>query len=178
MWGDEMLKDNLSLKGRVTVRTYNKSQEVEIHRLFLLGMTAVQIAEVIPAAETEVVKNLVITSGRHLIWRLLRGDTTVGLKYLSIGTATAAPQMADNWVTVVESFRKLITSFTHDNSSLYCDTFIAAAEANFTWQEVVICGDSTASGTAETGVIFSRALLNQTKTNTQTKTVSWQYTLA
>ncbi|GAB4275121.1 MAG: hypothetical protein Kow00111_28540 [Thermincola ferriacetica] len=177
MWGDEM-KDNMTIKGRVTVRTYDKSHEAEIQRLFSLGYTANQIAEMIPAAETEVVENMVITTGRQLIFRLLKGDTTVGLKYLAIGTNTTPPAMDDDWADVAESFRKLITSFAFDNSSLYCDTFIATAEANFTWQEVVICGDSTASGTAETGVIFSRALLNQVKTDTQTKTVSWQYTLS
>lgn len=177
MWGDKVFEDSFKIKGRVFVRTYEESQEAEILRLFSMGLTADQIAAQISPTKTEVVENLVITSGRQLIFRLLKGDTTVGLKYLAIGTSTTAPATDDNWTDVNETFRKLVTSFSYDNTSLYCDTFIAAAEANFNWQEVVMCGDLAANGNTETGVMFSRALLNQAKINTQTKTISWQYTL-
>jgi hypothetical protein len=175
MRGDEMIKDSLgAITGRVVVRTYPVHLEPKIKELFGQGLSANQIADIMPA-DSEEVANLIVNKGRQLIWKLLNGGATVGLKYLSIGTGTTAPALADTQLQT-ESFRKLITSFAYDNTTIYCDTFLAAAEANFTWQEVGMHGNSTAGAGANSGDLFSHALLNQVKSSTQTKTVSWQIT--
>jgi hypothetical protein len=170
-----LINEKIGIVGRVKVRTYPAHLEQKIIQLFEQGKTAEQIAEIIPAIGEEV-HNLVMTKGRQLIFQLLAGNTTVGLKYLAIGTGTTAPAIGQSQLTS-ESFRKLITSFSYDSTTIYCDTFIAASEANITWQEVGMFGNSTAGAGANSGDLMARALLSQVKTSTQTKTVSWQITI-
>ncbi len=173
------IDDFLKVTGKVVVRSNTADQERLIKRLFESGLSAEKISAIVPA-ERIVVSNLVMTLGRQLIFKLLDGvnaNINQGLKYLAIGTGTAAPAINQSQLAN-ENFRKLITSFSFDGTTIYCDTFISADEANFTWQEVGMFGNYTAESGADTGEMFSRALLNQTKTSTQTKTVSWQITLS
>jgi hypothetical protein len=173
-----MIKEELKLVGRPVIRSYDQKHEPLIKSLFDHGLTAEDVARYVPEESVYIGENKVITTGLQLIFRLLNGISagTTGVKYLAIGTATAAVTMADDWTVISETFRKAVTSFSYNTTTIFFDTFLASAEANFGWKEVILTGD-TATTSSETGVIFSRSLLDKTKSATETVTVSWQDTI-
>lgn len=82
------------------------------------------------------------------------------LKYIAIGTSTTPPSDGDQKLGA-EVLRKQVSSLTNGTSAgeLIASIYIGAGDAvGITIEEVGAFGDSSASGTANTGVLIARAL--------------------
>ncbi len=101
--------------------------------------------------------NLVVSTGKGLVGDLLLDVESVGLTYHAIGTGTTAPAAGDTALDT-EAARKLWTSKTRTGSVITYSVFYLASECAFDIKEVGVFGGSTASGIAESGVLFARLL--------------------
>jgi hypothetical protein len=105
-------------------------------------------------------KNLRVTVGKHLIGDMLI-DTTgydTGITYQAIGTGTTAVAITDIQLTT-EVARKIMTSRTRSGGVITFSTFFTAAQATYNIKEAGVFGHSTASASANTGVMFSHWLV-------------------
>jgi hypothetical protein len=105
--------------------------------------------------------NLKATCGLGLVGDMLI-DTSgydTGLTYQAIGTSATAVAITDTTLTA-EAARKAITSRTRAVSVLTFTTFFTAGESTFDIQEAGVFGHSTASGTADSGILFSHYLVD------------------
>lgn len=108
--------------------------------------------------------NLVVTLGKQLTARLLLQGVGVvsghvGPTYQAIGTGTTAPNVGDTQLQT-ETARNPITSAPDTGSNLATwATYFTAAQSTTHIKEVGVFGDG-ASGTVNSGVLFSRALLD------------------
>lgn len=105
-------------------------------------------------------KNLIVTTGKQLVGDMLKDETgyDTGLTYQAIGTSKKAPAAADTTLTA-EAARKAITSKTRSGSEVTFSTFMTAAECTYNIAEAGVFGHSTASGTGDSGVLFSHYLV-------------------
>jgi hypothetical protein len=105
--------------------------------------------------------NLRVTVGSELVGDMLidRSGYDTGLTYQAIGTSATAVAVGDTQLTT-EVFRKLITSKTRAVNVITFSTFLTASESTFDIQEAGIFGHSTASGTANSGILFSHWLVD------------------
>lgn len=62
--------------------------------------------------------------------------------------------------------------FVHHDDRIVQETVYTTTQANGTWAEIGMYSGATA--TAFSGLLFARALINVTKTSSQTLTVSWR----
>jgi hypothetical protein len=132
---------------------------------------AVYIAEnIIPTcARTMIANNLTSTSPTN----------AMRINYTSLGTGTNAVDNANTQLQT-EVYRKLIASETNDDNIAYATHFYGAAECNGTYYEAGLFCDATA--TANSGVLFSRVLLNAptgiTKSAVQSLTIDYILTIS
>lgn len=124
-------------------------------------------------------KNIIPTVGRALIANNLAissADDDPFLNYTALGTGDTAPANGDTQL-VTETFRKLTASGTNSNNIAYITAFYTAAEVTGTFKEAALFANGTAS--ADSGILFSRVLLNPTSgiTKSGTETLTIDYTL-
>ncbi len=99
--------------------------------------------------------NLVVTTGRTVVARLLAGDATYSgeINYGALGSGSTAFTNASTQLNT-EVYRKIASSQAYDGNIAYIDFFIAAGDVgNQTFQEFGSFIDGTAS--ANTGQAFS-----------------------
>lgn len=131
--------------------------------------------EIVAAVERD---NLVVTSGLELIAKMLV-DTSgfdTGLTYCAVGTGTTAVDTAQTTL-ITETSRKAITLKDRATSTIYLFTSFLSTEANVYIKEIGIFGHSTASGTANSGVMFSRALLSYDNSGGSPRDISIEWTV-
>jgi len=127
-------------------------------------------------------KNLVVVTGKNLLLSFLKGDTVQGIKHIALGTGTATPAASDTKLQV-EQFRKVVTGITFkagaNNSTpgeINVICFLETNEANGTWYEAgLFAGDSMDA--LNTGILFSRVTINETKSADTVKVLNWKITL-
>ncbi len=122
-------------------------------------------------------ENLIPTVGRTLIANNLTAATptnAIRLNKAAVGTGTNAPANADTQLQT-ETYRNDLASRTNANNIAYVTAFFNATETTGTYREAGIFSNGT--GTANSGVLFSRVAINITKTNTQTLTLDWTLTI-
>lgn len=115
------------------------------------------------------VQNIACNAGRTVIlnWiSLVAGQT--GCNYFAVGTGTGTVAATDTQL-FTEGFRKSITSSSVSGNQVDFSTFFAAADANFTFTEAGLFGNG-ATGTANSGTLFTHAAYSYAKTNTVTLT--------
>jgi len=105
--------------------------------------------------------NLVVTTGKELMCQMLIDDSgyDTGLTYCAIGSDSTSPAVGQTTL-VTEENRKLITSKSCTTNVITLSTFFTSAESNYAIEEVGIFGHSTASSSADSGVMFNRVLLS------------------
>lgn len=106
-------------------------------------------------------ENLIVSTGKYLVGQMLidvSGYDT-GLTYCAIGTGATAPVVGDTKLTT-ESARLAITSKTRVTNVITLSTFFTAAQSTYNIKEAGIFGHSTASGSADTGQLFSHWLVS------------------
>ena len=124
--------------------------------------------------------NLITTVGKALVGDMLidvSGYDT-GLTYCAIGTGTTTPTVA-NTTLVTETARTTITYKERSSNTLFLQTLFLAANCNVFIKEVGLFGHSTASGAANSGVLFARALLSYDNSGGSPVdlTLQWRITL-
>lgn len=120
--------------------------------------------------------NVICTVGKNsLASRLIGTDNKGMITYCALGTSAVAP-VAGNTQLTTEIFRKLVSVRTSSGNVATFETFFTIAEGNGTLREAGLFGDSTASGTANSGTLFSHIAINRTKTASDTLTLRWTIT--
>lgn len=125
----------------------------------------------------DVIRNMVVTTGKQSIAAGLQGNSNKGyITYCSVGTSAVAPALSDTQLTA-EIARKLVSVREVNGNSASFQTYFGTSEANGTLREAGLFGDSTASGTANSGTLFCRLAINRTKTSSDTLTIAWVVTV-
>ena len=128
----------------------------------------------------KVTKNIIPTIGRTAMACQLANQQTydMGAKYIAIGTGTTGADNADTTLET-EVYRKAVSSDNYSNNVAYIAGFFTAAEDNGNYKEFGIFGDgiaTQASGTVDTGILYSRVLEAINKSALETLTVEWSIT--
>lgn len=129
--------------------------------------------------EVTVVKNLIPTVGRSAIANWLTqaspSPASMRLNYTALGTGTTAPANGDTQLQT-ETYRKTIASATNSNNIAYCTAFYTAVECSGTYKEAGVFMNAT--GTANSGTIFSHVAIDITKTTSNTLTIDYTITIS
>lgn len=132
--------------------------------------------------EITVVENIIPTVARTMIANnLVSGNPTdiMRINYTALGTSQAAVDNSDTTLGT-ETYRKTTASYTNSNNIAYITAFYTATEINGTLHEAGLF--SNASAATDSGVLFSRVLLNQptgiVKSVTETLTVDYTITIS
>lgn len=128
------------------------------------------------------IKNLIPTVGRAVIANNLTSNSPTyspRINYTALGTGTASPTNSDTTLGT-EVYRKATASATNSANVAYVTAFYTAVETTGTYKEAgLFIG---ASGTANSGALFSRVLLNApagiTKSGTETLTIDYTLTIS
>lgn len=122
-------------------------------------------------------RNLVVTSGRSVLARLLAGDTTYtgAINYGALGSGSATPAVGNTQLGT-EVFRKLYANRQQSGATTTIDFYYSKGSTNGTYNEFGCFIDGTA--TANSGQLFNRVLTGGwTKSASEAMTVSIQFDL-
>lgn len=136
--------------------------------------------------DIEEVKNLVVLMPRNIILRALLGQTEkigdIYIKGIAVGTGTTSPVETDTRLHT-EVARKALSSVEGPELSRLASAdpvatfraYFSATEANVVIKEVALFGGSSWNvATPNSGILFSRALVNKDKSSgNKTLTVEW-----
>lgn len=124
--------------------------------------------------------NTVVMAGKALIARMLIDVSgwDTGLTYCAVGTGSTAVD-EDDTDLVTESARNTITLKERATNVMYLQTFFDSGDVNANLQEMGLFGHSTASGAADSGEMFARALLNYDNSGGSPSdiTIEWEVTI-
>lgn len=125
----------------------------------------------------ELIHNVMVVVGKTAMADALRGTTSNNrgiITYCALGTSAVAPTENDTQLTT-ELFRKLISVRSYSGKVATFQTFYTTSEAIGTLREAGLFGDD-ASGTANSGTLFSKLAINRTKSSSDTLTLTWTIT--
>mgnify|MGYP000924038468 CR=1 FL=1 len=114
-------------------------------------------------------------AGMESLANRLIGANTGEVKYFAVGTGVTAPSEADTKLET-EIERKQISVRGALGTVAHFRVFFNTSEANGVLKEIGLFGD-TATITADSGVLFARALINKTKTSNETLTIDWSLSI-
>lgn len=123
-------------------------------------------------------QNIIVTSGRSALARLLSGDNTYSgeVNYGALGTGVGPVPANGDTTLDTEVYRKLKASASFSSNEAYVDFFYAAADTDGTYTEFANFIDGT--GTADTGQMFSYiATGGWVKSSAESLFVSCRYTI-
>lgn len=133
-----------------------QQEGLKIHGKWKLTAKHIKTGEVI----TREGENLIVTVGKALVGDILK-DTAgydTGLTYQAIGSSDDAVGAGDTGLTVEEA-RKSITHKSRAANVVTYSTFFTATESTYNIKEAGIFGHLTASGDADSGILFSHWLV-------------------
>ena len=113
------------------------------------------------------IKNTITDGGLNLLRDCLYSNTTDGMiRYVAVGTSSATTLTTATQLTN-EIFRKPIYSkaTTSATGTIITTTILFETEAVANIQEIGVFAGSTASATANSGIMISRILYSRNKTN-------------
>lgn len=122
------------------------------------------------------IHNVGCSAGMQSLASRMAGANRGQVTYLALGTGANsggnAPDVSDTSL-VTELIRKQISvrSATGDTASFR--VFFNTSEANNTLTEIGLFGDD-ATVTAGSGTLFARAVIDKTKTDSETLTIDWE----
>ena len=128
------------------------------------------------------VENLIPTVCKNAIAEQIANDNTQELSatYMALGSNNAAPTTGDTTLGT-ETFRKLIAVDTSSGAVATLTGSFSTGEANGTHKEIGVFGNGAslaATGSADTGILFSRASVDITKTSSSILNVSYIFTIS
>lgn len=127
--------------------------------------------------------NIIPTVAKTAFAAQISGDNTTDIGdnlYIALGSNTTAPAAGDTQLGT-EVVRKTATSTTFSGAVGYVSVFFAAGEATGTHREFGLFGNgnaSAASGTANTGILFSHVAANITVSSVETLTCQFSITFS
>jgi hypothetical protein len=151
--------EKLGSKGRYTVLSLSRDltdDEIKRARRYVRGDTEARNG--LPIQREYEVHNIVPTSGKNVLTRLLCADTTYSgaINYGAFGSGTGAFTSSSTHLTT-EVYRKLPSGAAADTNIAYIDWFVASGDvANQTFNEFGAFIDGTS--TANSGQAISLAL--------------------
>lgn len=122
----------------------------------------------------------ITNAGRNLIRDGEKGSTNPKILYFAIGTNNTAPTASDTKLGA-EVFRKAISSYTNGVSTgeILANCYLAPSDAiGVAIAEVGVFGGSSASSTANSGVLLARGLYSHTKTGLESITLQLDLTFS
>jgi hypothetical protein len=125
------------------------------------------------------IKNTVVDSGLNLLREALRGTVTdAEIKYIAVGTSSASVTTSDTQLGS-EVFRKAVFSKSIvGTGAVQTIAILDDAEAVANIQEIGVFAGSTASVTANSGIMISRILYSRNKTNLESVQIQRTDTIA
>jgi len=121
--------------------------------------------------------NLVVTAGKNMIAkRLAGGANDCDITYIAVGTDATAPDIADTTLGT-ELDRNTLTSIAAAGTAVTVKGFFGAADANGALEEMGLFGEA-ASATPDSGTLFNHAAISETKSSSETLTISITITIA
>lgn len=107
------------------------------------------------------VDNVVCTVGKALVAAFLGEESgyDTGITYCAIGTNNAAVAVGDTTLGTEAGTRQAITTESRASNVLTLRTFFTAAQSTINMKEAGLFGHSTAGAGANSGVLFSHALV-------------------
>lgn len=115
----------------------------------------------------EVINNKVMDSALNGLVKALSGDSNIQIKYLALGTSSAAITNTDTKLGN-EIFRTPISNQELSGTGeLTTDFIVLDSEAVGSIREMGIFGGSAATSTKDSGVLISRILWSREKTNSE-----------
>jgi len=164
------IQDNFTIKGEV-IFTKRKVPKylIPLERLGFYKF----VNRFSPIIYQKKYSNLVCTVGKDTIVNRWCGTITKTgtLTYLALGTGTDAPAAGDTKLQT-ETYRKLLTTRTKNGTVAETSTYIPTNEGNYVYKEVGLFGDD-ASGTADSGTLYTHAVVAETKTDGISATVDY-----
>lgn len=122
-------------------------------------------------------ENLVTQVALNMIAdRLAGGSNNCDITYGAVGTNATVPVIG-NTTLGTESARKAVSTIASSTSQVNVVTFFGASEANATLTEFGLFGEA-ASGTVDTGTMFNHAVISETKTSSETLTITSTITIS
>jgi len=119
-------------------------------------------------------ENIVVAVGRYHMCKILAGlETTVGINYVALGTGSTSITDADT-ILEAEGARKVRGIGQQNEDTFIVSFYFGPTEGNGSWTRYATFVDGTA--TADTGVMFSHAVIDETKTEGQGLTITSYYT--
>lgn len=118
-------------------------------------------------------KNLITNAGTNLMRDALGGYVTdAKIKYVAVGTSSTAPAATDTQLGA-EVFRKAVTTVdnTVGTGQLLTTMYLSPQDANVGIQEIGWFAGSSATATANSGVMVARVLYAHTHTNLESITI-------
>ena len=115
--------------------------------------------------------NVFVNTGKTSLLKRMAGLNYGEITYLALGDNTAAPSASDTKLGN-ELFRKAVTQKSAGGLTFYSKTFISSTEGNYTYKEAGLFGDD-ATGTKDSGTLFTRIAIDETKTSGQSATVEY-----
>ncbi len=156
---------NITTNGNANVNQQIGLQKLSTDTAGKTGSTGGQIVTPGYAPLTSTVS--ITNAGLNLLRDGLAGATSPTITYVAFGTANTTPQSSDTRLGA-EVFRKKVTSYSNgaNPGEVFINMYLAPGESVGTSiQEVGFFGGSSATGTANTGVLLARSLYNHIKTN-------------
>ena len=127
-------------------------------------------------------ENIITAVGRGLLANNLTNASPTDdprINYTALGTGNTAVANGDTTLDV-EAYRRTTASATNADNIAYVTAFYSATETSGTFKEAGLFCNGTAS--ADSGVLFSRVLLNSgtgiTKSVTETLTIDYTLTIS
>lgn len=128
-----------------------------------------------------VVENVITTVGKRMIANNLSiptPDNDMKINYSALGTGNTSPSAADVALET-ETYRRTIASSGHSSNSVNLTAFYGSTEVSGTFNEIGVFSDATA--TTDSGILFSRTLLNSgaglVKSTSETLTIDYTITI-
>ena len=167
--------------GGVTVnRLLSRHDKVALSGLIRLTARDRITHEIVDVVEA---RNLIVTAGKNLIANMLV-DTSgydTGITYCALGTNTTAPAITDTQLGTETSRLEIAAngSRTVATNVITFSTFFLAAQCSIFLKEVGLFGHSTASATANSGVLLAHGQISyDNQAGNYDLTIDWLVTVS
>ncbi len=123
-------------------------------------------------------ENLIPTVGRALLANQLTDTTPTNnpwITHCALGSSSTAAANSDTQLGT-ETYRNAIASMTNASNIGYATGFFSASETSGTYREMALF--SAGTGSANSGVLISRVIINITKSTSETLTADWTITFS
>ena len=166
------IQDTLKFKGTITITERKVPKWARLLELFGFYDIVKSVSEVVSIKKYS---NIIVTTGKQSILDRMKGDSKGEITYVALGSNVAEPAVGDTQLGT-EVYRKQITTRTRTGVIFYSSTYIPTGEGNGTHKEIGLFGDD-ATAVADSGTLFTHAVIDETKAAGISVTVDYNITI-